>query len=543
MPETDGASVDGRRRSALTVQGWLLVVLSIMGVVVLAGTLVGALLLHRTDEVTDELTNGIQPARVDAYVLQSDLLNQETAVRGYAIAADPQFLAPYTSGKADEQQAAARIRQHLANRTDLLADLDAIERAGSQWRAAFAEPLIANVTPGAPKLVDQAAAMRGKNDFDNIRKLFDKQNADLTAARDAAANELNGVQTWRNTVLAALVAAFVVTAILLGILVRWAVTRPLESLAAACRRNTEGRFSEPIGAEGPKDIRAIGDDVEQMRQRIVEALDVSQRARGQLSRQAATLREQTEELRRSNAELEQFAYVASHDLQEPLRKVASFCQLLEKRYSDKLDERGAQYISFAVDGAKRMQVLINDLLTFSRVGRLTAAHAMVSLDGSVDKALHNLTAAIDESGAQIVRPDDGLPKIFGDSTLLVMLWQNLLGNAIKFRQPGRAPRIVITCERSGADDQGGWLLTVSDNGIGIPTEFADKVFVIFQRLHGRDAYSGTGIGLALCKKIVEHHGGRIWIDPAYTDGTRFCFTLPARTPNELPAPILEGTAV
>ena len=228
-----------------------------------------------------------------------------------------------------------------------------------------------------------------------------------------------------------------------------------------------------------------------------------------------------------------------------MRKVASFCQLLEKRYGDKLDERGAEYIGFAVDGAKRMQVLINDLLTFSRVGRLNATYTEVDLDAALDTALTNLAAAVEESGAEIVRPQRRLPHVDGDPTLLAMVWQNLIGNAVKFRREGVAPRIVIECEPSRDDRDDDWIFTVSDNGIGIPQEFVDKVFVIFQRLHGRDAYSGTGIGLALCKKIIEHHGGTIWIDTSYTEGTRFRFTLPAEStaePDLNPTALLEGTS-
>ncbi len=169
-----------------------------------------------------------------------------------------------------------------------------------------------------------------------------------------------------------------------------------------------------------------------MRQRIVDELDASRAAREALDEQAV-------ELRRSNAELEQFAYVASHDLQEPLRKVASFCQLLEKRYGDQLDERGTEYIAFAVDGAKRMQVLINDLLTFSRVGRLNVLKTEVDLDSALNTALANLTTTLDETGAEIVRPPGQLPRVLGDPTLLAMVWQNLIGNAVKFRRDDVAP--------------------------------------------------------------------------------------------------------
>jgi light-regulated signal transduction histidine kinase (bacteriophytochrome) len=318
-------------------------------------------------------------------------------------------------------------------------------------------------------------------------------------------------------------------AILLAVLVRNAVNRPLATLAAACRRITEGNFSERIIPHGPKDIRAIAADVEDMRQRIVDELDASRSAR-------ATLDEQADELRRSNAELEQFAYVASHDLQEPLRKVTAFCQLLEKRYGDQLDERGIEYIDFAVDGAQRMQVLINDLLTFSRVGRLNAMNTEVDLDDVLDTAVSNLATAIEESGAAIVRPVQPLPNVDGDPTLLAMVWQNLIGNAVKFRRDGVPPRIVIDYQAGTGEHAETWVISMSDNGIGIDKEFVDKVFVIFQQLHGRDVYGGTGIGLALCKKIVEHHGGSIWIDTDYTNGTRFFFTLPV-TPTTAPIEI------
>ena len=325
--------------------------------------------------------------------------------------------------------------------------------------------------------------------------------------------------------------------IVLALLVRNAVTKPLAALAASCRRITEGNFAERIVPRGPRDIRAIAVDVEDMRQRIVDELESSRADR-------AALDEQAEELRRSNAELEQFAYVASHDLQEPLRKVASFCQLLEKRYGDQLDERGAEYIGFAVDGAKRMQALINDLLTFSRVGRLNATHTEVDLDAMLDTALANLSTAIEESHAEIVRPGQRLPTVDGDPTLLTMVLQNLIGNAVKFRREGVAPRIVIECEQGSGPLEGEWLFSVTDNGIGIAEEFADKVFVIFQRLHVREMYTGTGIGLALCKKIVEHHGGSIRVDTSYTSGTRILFTLsatPTTEPNAIPTALLEGT--
>lgn len=522
-------------RARLTVQGWQNLVLSLMGIVVIGGAIVGALLLNRTDDVSRELNLGIQPARVAAYQLQAALRDQETAVRGYAIAADPQFLEPYFEGQQAESDAVRQIRDGVGHRQQLIDDLEAIERAANAWRTTYADPLIASVTPGTPKVLDARTAERGKTEFDALRALFDDQNRDLAQAREDAVDELTSVQTWRNVLLISIVVAFFAAGAVLALLVRKAVTGPLERLAASCRRITEGDFDEKISVRGPRDIQAIASDVEDMRQRIVDELESSRSAKEQLGEQAL-------ELQRSNAELEQFAYVASHDLQEPLRKVASFCQLLEKRYGDKLDERGVEYIGFAVDGAKRMQVLINDLLTFSRVGRLGSAQDDVDLDAVLSDAVDNLAASIEESGAAVVRSGEPLPTVKGDPTLLTMLWQNLIGNAVKFRKPDLAPRIVIDCSVGEGTREGSWLFTVTDNGIGIPEEFAEKVFVIFQRLHGRDIYTGTGIGLALCKKIVEHHGGNIWIDTAHTEGTRFRFTIPCVVDDPVEAEMEGSTA-
>jgi signal transduction histidine kinase len=522
-----------RRWAQLTVQGWQYLVLSVMGLVVLAAGLGVGTLLNRTDHVTAQLIEQLGPSRVAAYQLQAALRDQETAVRGYVIAADRQFLAPYEDGRVAEQEVSATLRQLEQNRPDLLDDLDAIEQASGSWRTNYAEPAMAQVTPGRPTPISPALTDIGKREFDQLRELFARQNEKLVNARNASVDELDRVRSLRDGILVGMLAALAVTIGALAVLLRGALVRPLAALAAACRRIAEGNFGERIQPRGPKDIRGIATDVENMRQRIVDELDASRAAADVLDLQA-------EELRRSNAELEQFAYVASHDLQEPLRKVASFCQLLEKRYGDQLDERGIEYIGFAVDGAKRMQILINDLLTFSRVGRLNATEADIDLDAALDTALGNLSTAVEESGAVIVRPADGLPAIKGDPTLMSMLWQNLIGNAVKFRREGLTPRIVIDCERGIDGDDQMWSFTLSDNGIGIAPEFAEKVFVIFQRLHGRDAYTGTGIGLALCKKIVEHHGGTIWIDTSYRDGTRFRFTLPVNA-DDTAATLLEGS--
>ena len=225
-------------------------------------------------------------------------------------------------------------------------------------------------------------------------------------------------------------------------------------------------------------------------------------------------------LEESNRELEQFAYVASHDLQEPLRMVASYTQLLARRYRDKLDADANEFISFAVDGAQRMQQLISDLLAYSRVTMRGKAFEPTDCQAVFDEALTNLKVRIEETGAEVSH--GALPTMSGDRIQLVRLLQNLISNAIKFRGE-ESPRVDVSAQRKGDE----WVFTVSDNGIGIEPQYAERIFTIFQRLHGRGEYPGTGIGLAVCKRIVERHGGRIWVESAPGEGATFYFTLPA----------------
>ncbi|MGV2288711.1 CHASE3 domain-containing protein [Trinickia sp. YCB016] len=242
--------------------------------------------------------------------------------------------------------------------------------------------------------------------------------------------------------------------------------------------------------------------------------DITERKRAETN-----LRRRTEELARSNEDLEQFAYVASHDLQEPLRAVAGPLQLLQRRYQGQLDSRADEFIGHAVDGATRMQALIDDLLVYSRVGRPDDARQPTDCSQVLDQALKNLSALVQESGAQVTR--DALPVVRALPTQLLLLFQNLVGNAIKFRRPDGPVHIHVGARA----EEDGWRLWVKDNGIGIDPQYFERIFLIFQRLHTRREYPGTGIGLALCKRIVEQHGGRIWVESGQDEGTTFLFTL------------------
>lgn len=512
----------------LSVQNWVHLILGGFVLVVCGALVTGGLVMSRMSDRTTELVDRIQPARSASFQLQNALLDQETGVRGFALTGDSTFLQPYGAGMRAEQLRLSRVRTLVGDEQPFDRDLDRIAAAARTWRAQHAEPLIAAVRRDGPASESSVPIRRSKNEFDTLRRLYTAQQAHLDTARDRARADLGEARTTRDRVVLALVAGFLLAVVSLSLLLHRMVGRPLNRLSAASDRVRSGAFRNKIEVRGPSDVRAVAAAVEDMRRRIVEELAESQE-------RETLLAEQAQELRRSNAELEQFAYVASHDLQEPLRKVASFCRLLEKRYAGELDDRAHQYIDFAVDGAKRMQVLINDLLTFSRVGRVHDKWRTVGLDRCLDRALANLALVIEESGAVVVR-EDPLPEVTGDATALSMVWQNLIGNAVKFRRPGVPCVITVSCAREGDD----WCFTVADNGIGIAPEFSEKVFVIFQRLHGRDEYEGTGIGLALCRKIIEFHGGRIWLAPGSCGGTRIRFALPvdAEAPTHTTAELL-----
>ena len=422
---------------------------------------------------------------------------------------------PTPTGLAEQRSADKDLTTRLSGQPHLAALVAQAEKSGADWQNEYAIPLIANLKSHHTAYVTKKSLARGKQLFDQLRTQFSTLGAALSASRHSTGDGLKSATTDLIVALSIGAGVILVAGIALERALRLWVTDPLFRLGADARQVASGDLAHPIDVSGPPEVVHLSLDVEAMRRRIVNDLAEVERAHAELDRRNA-------DLARSNVELEQFAYVASHDLQEPLRKVTSFAQLLQQRYEGQLDERADQYIEFAVDGAKRMQALINDLLVFSRVGRTTERFVEVDNNTLVSAALSNLGQVVEESDARVeVGP---LPTVVGDPVLLTAVWQNLIGNSIKFRS-SEPPHIQIRAERRTDD----WLLTVTDDGIGIEPRFADKIFVIFQRLHSREAYGGTGIGLALCKKIVEFHGGAIWVDTDRPSGTRMCFTLPVPT--------------
>ncbi|WP_420037119.1 sensor histidine kinase [Streptomyces sp. cg28] len=508
--------VGGGRREPVgiarwTTRRWLTTGVAASAVVLLILGSLGAWALSTTSRLTDEVVQYRSPALINAVRLEAALVNQETGVRGYGLTGRRDFLTPYTQGRADEETALKSLDRLVAGSGEAEKDLREVRSAVATWQRQLARPVAEASSADAVRTASDRAA-DGKRLFDAVRGSLSRQQDHLLAARMRAGDDLDAAQRLSNLVFIAIavVIAVLMCAIFYGL--RRGVTGPLTRLGDAARDVGRGEFDRQVPATGPADLQQLARDVDGMRERLVRELASSEEARTLLDQQA-------DDLKRSNAELEQFAYVASHDLQEPLRKISSFTQLLQRRYGDKLDERADQYIAFAVDGANRMQVLINDLLMFSRVGRVHDERS-VSLEDSLNAAVDALSVAVEESGARIEH--DELPTVRGDAGQLGLLWQNLLSNAIKFRAPDRPPHIHVSVREE--DDM--WRFTVRDNGIGIAPEFREKVFVIFQRLHTREAYPGTGIGLAMCKKTVEFHGGTISVDPVDGDGTSISFTFP-----------------
>jgi signal transduction histidine kinase len=453
----------------------------------------------------------------------TEQVDAETAVRGYALTSDPSTLQPEAALRSSGYLGEVTTLDRLigGDRTTGVA-FRAWNAAADAWYERWAAPAVAAINQRGSRAVGKQQVLAGKRLFDTNRAAFNRFLGLVVDNRNATSRGLQ----FRTTLLFGAVLVLLVCLATAGAFTWWGLRRwilgPLGALGAETRYVRSGALEHPVRVTGPAEVQELAGDVEDMRQAIVAQLAIVEQARAEIEAARELVESQAADLIRSNRDLEQFAYVASHDLQEPLRKVASFCQLLESRYAGQLDERADQYIGFAVDGAKRMQQLINDLLAFSRVGRGENLMAEVALQTCFDLAVANLAMTIDATDAIVTA--EPLPHVRGDAGLLTQLLQNLISNAVKFRGPDPA-QVRITVRDAGED----WEFACVDNGLGIEPQYADRIFVIFQRLHAKDEYTGTGIGLALCKRIVEHHGGRIWLDTEVASGSTFRWTLPKRS--------------
>jgi signal transduction histidine kinase len=410
------------------------------------------------------------------------------------------------------------LRNLLKNRPDLLGRLNDVTAAAHFWRVSVAEPAIAKTKSEGVKVSTSAQIDEGKRSFDAIRAALTRLMAPLQVSRNAASVDLiNSLSLLRMLLLMSL-GLLIVLGVLTWVALRRWVTNPLARFGAEVVTVESGEISHAVSMEdAPAEIRLLAEQVERMRLRIVQEFAMAEQARDDAQRARAVVEEQAQDLARSNTELEQFAYVASHDLQEPLRMVSSYMGLLKRRYQGRLDADADEFIGFAVDGVTRMQALINDLLSYSRAGREPTPSEPTDSAAALAKALRNLKSAIEEKGALISAGP--LPQVMADPLQVSQLFQNLIANGIKFCRD-RRPEISVGAERHGAE----WTFFVRDNGIGIDPQYADRIFLIFQRLHKREEFAGTGIGLAICKKIVERHGGRIWLESTPGQGTTFYFT-------------------
>src|SRR4051794_3810353 len=430
--------------------------------------------------------------------LQKDVLELETGARGYLISRSRLFLDPWTDARVAVPADTERLVALVGDNPAQLRRAKVLAQGVRDYSDDFSEPLVATTIRRPREAVARVKTGEGRRRVDRLRLEFARFVAAeqrLLAQRGANANR-------QRTVALAVIGGGVLLLALFVVLEqialhRW-VLRPLERLGTTTERIGAGDFATRTDIVGPDAIGDLGRAINGM---------------------ADSLQERDDELVRSNRQLEEFAYIASHALAEPLRAMGGYADLLTRRHADELDPRARRYLDGITAGAERMRGLIDDLLAYSRVGRRELDKRPVDMQALVASVCDDLSMAIEESGAQVVAHH--LPTVTGDLNQLRMVVQNLVANAIKFR--GEAPpRIDIRAET----DAKCWTFRVEDNGIGIEPRHAERIFRMFQRLHTREEYEGTGIGLALVERVLQRHDGRIWVESRPEGGSRFSFTLP-----------------
>jgi signal transduction histidine kinase len=434
----------------------------------------------------------------DIILLRTKLVDdEETALRGYLLTHDASFLVPYTTARRllpGLRARSARLGTAVPGLQPLLVSMRQRVLAWERWaRQVLAHP------PTGPSSARAAQQREGERLFNAYRVASARVLHYLQIDQEAQLHAGLSTVTTMNSVLAAIFGGALVLMALIGWTIVRMVTQPLDRLRLAAEAIGRGDFSKPVTTDGASEFRFLAQSMDEMRRQ---------------------LHSQHAELERSNAELAQFASVVAHDLRSPLTSIAGFSQLLQEYYADHLDARATKCIAGIVNGAKSMQALIEGVLAYAQVGAQAPPPEPIDCAIVVERALANLHAAVEERGALVTC--GALPTVMADATQLSQVFQNLIGNAIKYCR--ETPRIAIAATREGAE----WLFCVRDNGIGMDAADAERIFDIFQRAHAAAEYPGTGIGLAICKKTIERHGGRIWAESCVGQGTTFKFTLPAR---------------
>lgn len=457
--------------------------------------------------------------------IQKDVASLENGQRGYVITGQESFLQPYTQATADFQAHTEALRQRstIALQQENLNRVVALMRL---WQITSAQPEIRARRISLTSAADLVSTGQGKRQLEDLRTvLTEMQDREAERQKTAIDNNNAALQNVRLITL---------TGLLLGMgLMLYAALRAARTvqesvtfLSEGAQEIAAGRYDLRLPETRVRELDMLGGQFHRMAEAV-------QRREQEVEETTRALQNTNADLERSNRELERFAYVASHDLQEPLRTIGSYTELLGKRYKGQLDERADKYIDFTISATQRLKNLIQDLLAFSRVNRLGRAFGRVDTAELAQQVRAELDAKIEQAGASVeISP---LPTVRGNTELLHHVFLNLIANAVKFRSPERPAKVRVWAERFNNGQGGqGWIYHVQDNGIGIEPMFFDKIFEVFQRLHGLGEYEGSGIGLAVTRSAIEQHGGKIWLSSVPNHGTTFHFILPDEAPQEYP---------